>query len=270
MRRLLPLLVLLPLAACAAGAPPAPAAPATASDAEWQALVRPRPVARAGAPRIAIGQIAVGEGAPGSVASPVPPAAALQELVGAGLLRREDVQWVERRRFAEAAERERRGLPAPAGAPPVGTSVSAELILTGTMSPVLGDSAYLDLRLVDAATSANRAAWRVRVPRDADPTALARRVTGSMVAVLDSLGTLPDWTDAVADAAPRRWTPTRVPLAAVESFLRGVAAEDRYEWEVARRAYQRARELGGGTFYEAEAALARVARLHAGGTLGAS
>lgn len=237
-------------AACAAGgAPSAPAALAGASDAEWQALVRPRPAARAGAPRIALGAISLAEERPWGMVDPaVPAAVGLQELIAAELLRREDVQFVERRRFAEAAERERRGLPRPDGAPPVGTSAGAQWLVTGTMSPLLGDSAYLEMRLVDPATSDLRAAWRVRVPRGGDPTTLARRVTGSLLATLDSLGTLPDWTDPVPDAALRSWRPSGVPLPAVESFFRGVAAEDAFNWDTARRAYQRARMLGGPEF----------------------
>jgi hypothetical protein len=270
MRRLLSVLALLPLAACAAGAPASSAGSAAGSDAVWQALLRPRPTPRPGAPRVAIGQIVLGEERPWAIEAPIPAAVGLQELLAAGLLRREDVQFIERRRFADAAERERRGVARPAGAPPVGTSAGAELVLTGTMSPVLGDSAYLDLRLVEAATSGYRAAWRVGVPRGGDPAALARRIAGSMVAVLDSLRALPAWSDPLASAAPRRWSASGVPLPAVESFFRGIAAEDVFDWEGARRAYQRAKDLGGAGFFEADAALARVARLRAGGTLGGS
>jgi hypothetical protein len=256
------------VAACASGGAPA-AAPVAASDAEWQALVVPRPAPLAGARRISIGTLALGEERWGMSAT-VPPAVTLQELIGAGLMRRADVQYVERRRFAEAAERERRGLPRPRGAPEVGTSPGVALLLTGTMSPLLGDSAYIDRRLVDAASGAARTAWRVGVPRGADPTAIARRVVGSVVATLASLDALPAWTDPVADAAPGAWRGSGVPATATDAFARGVTAEDTYDWEAARRAYQRARELGGAGFFEPDVALARVARLRAGGTLGAS
>ncbi len=152
-------LALIPLAsACASGGAPAPAALRPASEAEWQALLRARPAARPGSPRISIGTINLSDERPWSLDATIPVAVGFQELVGAGLLRREDVQFVERRRFAEAAERERRGLPRPAGAPPVGSSPGVEMILTGTLSPMLGDSAYLDLRLVEPTTSAYRAA----------------------------------------------------------------------------------------------------------------
>ena len=218
--------------------------PALASESAWQALLHPRPAPLPGALRIAIGQITLGNEQPWALAAGLPAAVGVQELVSSGLLRRADVQFVERRRFAEAAERERRGLARPAGAPPVGTSPGVELILTGSMSPVLGDSAYVELRLVEPATSGYRAAWRVGVSEGGDPAALARRVTGSLIAVLDSLGTLPEWTDPLPATAPRVWQASGVSLAAVDSFFRGVAAEDAYQWEAARRAYARARQFG--------------------------
>lgn len=263
MRRLFLLLLSLPLlGSCASGGA------AGGADASWESLLRPRPTARPGAARVAVGDIRLTDERPWELGTAATVSIGVQELVSADLLRREDVRFVERRRFAAAAERERRGLPAPAGAPPVGTSAGAELVLTGTMTPALGDSAYLALRLVDAATGSARAGWRVGIPPGGDPTAVARRTTGSLLAVLDSLRARPAWTDPLADAAPRAWRASGVPLPAVQSFFAGVAAEDAYDWEGARRAYQRARALGGAGFFEADVALARVARMHAGGTLG--
>ena len=272
LRTALLLLVAPPLAlACASGGGSAPALGGAASAAEWQALFRPRPTPLQGAPRIAVGELTLSEEKPWALTAPVPAATGLAELVSAGLLRREDIQFVERRRFAEAAERERRGLPRPAGAPPVGTSPGVELLLTGSATPFLfGDSALFNLRLVDPATGRVRTAWRVGIPKGADPAAVARRVTGSLLAALDSLGALPRWADPLAAAAPRVWTASGVPVTAVDAFLNGVAAEDVYDWEGARRAYQRAAALGGFVFFEPPVALARVARLRAGGTLGAS
>src|SRR4051812_24093995 len=158
MRRLSWIIALLPLAAaCASGGSTAPAATSSASsDAVWQALLRPRPTARPGARRVSVGTITLSGDRPWELDAAGPAAIGLQELITADLLRREDVVLVERRRFAAAAERERRGQPAPAGAPRVGTSPGAELILTGTMTPVLGDSAYLALRLVEAESGAAR------------------------------------------------------------------------------------------------------------------
>jgi hypothetical protein len=49
-----------------------------------------------------------------------------------------------------------------------------------------------------------------------------------------------------------------------------VEAEDWFDWEAARRAYQGAMEIAGTAFFEPDVALARLARLRAGGTLGAS
>ena len=271
MRRPLVLLLSLPpvIAACAPGgvsvAPPAPA-----TEAEWQQLLRPRPTPLPGAPRVAIGDIFVSGGWDWA-------SAAIQELVGVGLLRRPDVQFVERRRFAEAAERERQGLPRPPGAPPVGASPGAELILMGTLSPLMGPSARMNLRLVEAGTGVNRVGRSFVVPRNADPVALARRTAGALLAMLDTLRTateqgrpahpFPSWTNPIPTAAPAFWLESDVPPEAVDVFLMGVADEDAYDWEEARRAYQRARAFGGEAFFEPEVALARVARLRAGGTL---
>ena len=253
------------MVACAGG-PPGPAAAGAADP--WEGLARPRPDPLAGAPRIAVSDFALPEDA-WELSAPLPPSVGLTELVAAGLLRRPDVRFVERRRFLAASERERRGLPIPAGAPPLGTSAGAELVLGGTWL-VLGDSAFLSLRLFEPGGGRVRAGWRVAAPRVADPVSLARQVTGSLLEALDDLGLRPPWEDPLPGAAPARFTPSGVPLAAAEAFLRGIVAEDRYDWEAARAAYRHALNLGGGAFFEADAALARAARLRAGGTLGAS
>jgi hypothetical protein len=51
--------------------------------------------------------------------------------------------------------------------------------------------------------------------------------------------------------------------------MAGLEAEERWDWEGARRGYQAALAAAPG-FLEAEAALARAARLRNGGTLGAN
>ena len=235
-----------------------------AAAAGWEGLASPRPAPLAGAPRVALGDLAAPEA---SGATPALSSAdGLLELVAAGLLRRRDVQFVERRRFSAAAERERRGIPPPAGAPPLGSSPGAQLVLSGSWL-ALGDSAFLALRLIDPATGVNRTAWRVGVPAGADPTSVARVVTGTLLATLNELGLLPASSEG---AAPATYQPSGVPLVAAEAFVRGVQAEDRYDWETARVAYQRAKELGGPGFFEPDVALARAARLRGGGTLGAS
>jgi hypothetical protein len=206
---------------------------------------------------------------PWSLQGPVTPALGLEEMVASGLLRRQDVEFVERRRFSEAAERERRGLPAPRGAPRVGVSPGAEFVLTGTWAATGADSAALDLRLTDAETGDVVTAWRTMTPANADPVSVARSVNGGLLQALADMDRLPAWTDPNPEYAPSAHQATTIPLTAVISFLEGVAAEDAYRWEQARWAYQAAMDMGGGSFFEPDVALARVARIRAGGTLGA-
>ena len=151
----------------------------------------------------------------------------------------------------------------------MGVSPGVDFILSGSWAPLGSDSAYLDFRLLRSETSEVAATFRRAVPAGADPTALARSVTAGLLETLASLGSLPSWQDPIRDAAPTPYAESGVPLGAVAAFFRGVAAEDRYDWEGARRAYQAARDAGGSVFFEAEVALARIARLRAGGSLGA-
>jgi hypothetical protein len=195
---------------------------------------------------------------------------AISELVGAALLRRADVEWVERRRFAAAVAAERRGDARPAGAPAAGVSPGAEFILSGSWASVGLDSAYLDLRLTQSETGSIVTSWRAATPNDPDPTSLTRTVVGSLLGALGRLDRLPVWSDPSPDAAPVSYRTTGISTDAVEAFLVGLAAEERWDWEAARRGYQTALEEGGARFVEAEAALARAARLRNGGTLGAS
>ena len=81
--------------------------------------------------------------------------------------------------------------------------------------------------------------------------------------VLDGLNRRPAGDDPESNVRD----PGRVAPDAVANFLRGLAFEERWRWEDARAAYQAA--VGGG-FPEAEAALARTARLRLGGTLAES
>ena len=258
------LLLLVPaLAACAGRPAGGPAAPSPADP--WAGLATPRTSPLPGAPRISIGEIS----APPSWAGATGRASlGLQELVAAGMLRRADVQYVERRRFDALAQLERRGLPRPEGAPPLGTTPGAELVLLGS-ALALADSTWLDLRLVDPGSSETRAAWRLAAPASSDPPGLARAVTGSLLAALARIRDLPGWEDPLPGAALPAYSPSGIPDAAWRAFLAGVSAEDRYDWDGARSSYQRALQLGGPHFFEAEAALARAARLRAGGTLGA-
>jgi len=239
-----------------------------ASDAEWAALATPRPEALAGAPRVSVGEVLL-LGTPAWSTAPVDPGLGIAELVAAGLLRRQDVRFVERRRFAAAAEAERRGVARPEGAPAAGTSPGAQYVVSAAWASVGLDSAYVDLRLSDAESGVVVATWRGATAPDADPVAVARRVVAGTLAALDGLGVRPRWQDPEAGAAPLAYRASGVSAAAAASFFQGLAAEEAWSWERARAGYQAALASGGASFVEAAAALARTARLRNGGTLGA-
>jgi hypothetical protein len=263
------LLTLPLLQGCAGGGTAAspPLVATTTPESLWESLDRPRPEPLAGAARITVSEIILLSD-PWGILSPIPTAVGLQELVSAGLLRRRDVEFVERRRFSRAAEMERRGQSRPRGAPTVGISPGAELVLAGSWAPASADAAYLDFRLTSAETGEVVTTFRRSTPISADPTALARRITSGLLGALEALGRLPAWTDPIPQAAPAGYQASGVSLGAVRAFFSGVAAEDRYDWEGARVAYQEALDEGGSGFPEAEVALARIARLRNGGTLG--
>lgn len=238
----------------------------------WRSYLEPRPEPLPGATRLSVGAFQIVPDDGWAAGTALTAGEGLQELVGTELLRRRDVCFVERRRFSRAVERERRGLPRPPGAPPTGRSPGAELILFGNWLPAGTDSAALSLRVTEAETGIVLRSWRVATPRDADAVSLARTATGSLLAVLDSLGRRPEWSDPMdpGDGAPRSFRRAGVPPEAVEAYFRGAAAEDRHDWEGALRGYGAALDLGGPGFREPGVALARVARLRAGGSLGAS
>jgi hypothetical protein len=203
-----------------------------------------------------------------SAASAVSADLALAELVAAGLIRRADVRFVERRRFAAAVAAEQSGVPRAAGAPPAGSSQSAEILASAVWVQLPTGGAAIEVRLTEAARGAVVGTRRTTLPADADLVATARVTVGAILAVLDELGRRPAWTDPVANAAPAQFAPSGVSARAVSSFLAGLAAEESWRWEPARVSYQAAAESVG--FFEAEAALARTARLRLGGTLGES
>ena len=255
--------------ACAGGS--LPSRTPIASESQWRALHRPRVERLATAPRVTVSEMILLADA-WSIDGGVPSALGLQELISAGLLRRADVDFVERRRYSEAVERRRLGRPRRRNAPPIGTSPGAEFILTGSWIPT-GDSASLDLRLVRAESGETAGSWRAMTPRQADATSVARLAVSSTLMKLREWGLLPPWTDTRADdltPISDTYVPSTVSPEAVAAFVAGVAAEDRYDWEGARRGYQAALESAGPSFVEADEALARVARLRAGGTLGGS
>lgn len=258
-------------AACGGGSGPAvttPAIAARASEAEWRALAQPRPVPLEGAPRVALAGVGIAGSPAWSPPQGIDVGLALTELAAAGLLSRQDVHFVERRRFAAAVDAERRGLPRPTGAPAAGTSPGARFVASATWSPLLADSGYVDVRLLDPASGTVVAGWRGSTPPGAGPLIVARTVVAGVLGALDGAEGRPAWHDpAGAPGAPGDPS-AGVPAQAVAEFLLGLAEEDAWRWEEARARYQRALATGGSGFVEAAAALARTARLRNGGTLG--
>ena len=249
------------------GSAPAPAS-APATEAEWRALALPRPEPLQGAPRVTFAGLELNGPSPWSYTAPVSAELGVSELVAAGLLRRPDLAFVERRRFTVEAEAERLGRPRRPGAPPLGVSPGSELTSRAIWLPLGAGQAVLEVRLTSAATSAIVGSHRVAVPADPDMVGTARAIVGATLVALAEMGRLPTWTDPVPQAAPRTYASSGIPSEAVERFLRGLAAEELWNWEEARRSYEAAAATAG--FVEAEAALARTARLRTGGTLGES
>jgi hypothetical protein len=258
------------LSACALGACASAGRPALvpASEAEWRALASPRPSALTGAARLSLDGVELLGPSPWAVAAPLSPGLALAEVVAAGLLRRSDVRFVERRRFAAAVLAEQSGQRRPAGAPAAGVSEGAELLAAVVWVPLPTGDASVEVRLTEAARGAVVGTRRTVIPAGADLVSTARVIVGALLATLDDIGRRPPWTDPIADAAPTGLVPSRIPPSALDSFLLGLAAEESWRWDAARTSYQAAARSVG--FFEAEAALARVARLRLGGTLGES
>lgn len=259
-------LVLATVSCAGGGAAPA-TAPAQASEAEWRALAAPRPEPLPGAPRVSFSGVELTAAPAWPTAASVPPDLGLSELVVAGLLRRRDVRLVERRRFAAAAEAERAGRPRAPGAPSVGVSAGAELTAGAVWVPLGTGAAAVEVRLTDSATGEVVRGRRISLPPAADMVGAARAIVSAVLATLDELGRLPVWNDPAPGAAPRTYVDSGIPNEAVQRFLVGLAAEEQWNWEAARRSYQAAAVNG---FVEADAALARTARLRQGGTLGES
>lgn len=238
------------------------------SEVEWRSLASPRPTPLPGAVRLSLASLQLSAAPPWPDAAPLPPSLGLSELMTTGLLRRADVQFVERRRFAAAVQAQRSGARRRTGTPAAGASPGAELVATVVWVPIGAERASVDVRLAEAETGAVVGADRVVVPADADVVGLARTAVGAILGVLDHIGRRPAWDDPLPTSAPREYVASGVPSEALARFLQGLAAEEEWQWEPAREAYQAAQRSVG--FFEAGAALARTARLRNGGTLGES
>lgn len=272
-------LVALAAGACGGSAAPGGGGAGVASEAEWRELREPRPAPLPTAPRLTVSRVDFLGSYPWPPAVRVEPHLGLSELVVTNLLRRRDVHFVERRRFAAAVAAIRRGDPASPGRPPPGVSQGADLALVATWLPTTADEASVEVRLTRLETGDVEAATRVVLPREAGPVLVARAIVAGALEALRELGPLPEWTDpldgsgAVVGLGPggsvNVGTAARVSTEALRHFLRGLAAEETWSWERARRGYQQAIATDP-DFHEARVALARTARLRLGGTLAES
>lgn len=251
--------------ACAGSGRVGPAAD-VATDDEWRALRVARPTPLPDAARVTVLGMEFLGSFPWTAPSTVRADLGVAELAVAGLLRRRDVHFVERRRFSAAAEAARRGVRLAPGAPPPGVSQSAEFATTAVWIPLGTGQAAVEVRLVTMETGAIAGATRVLIADDADPVTLARAVVDGVLDVLGDLDRLPSWDDPLRllDGASRQ----RVSAASLRSFLSGLASEEIWDWEGARRGYQAA--AADPAFHEASTTLARTARLRLGGTLAES
>jgi hypothetical protein len=235
-----------------------------ASEREWRSLRQDRPEPLNDAPRVAVGTVEL----VGTVEWPagvVTPQLGISELAVTGLLRRRDVRFVERRRFAVAVETEQRGT-RPAGQPAAGVSPGADYIAHAVWIRLGDDGSSVEVRLVHPASGSVASSARVSLRPGTDAVSLARGIVRGTLLALDGIGERP-----VGGAPPPSADDPvegRVSPEALEDFLRGLAAEERWQWEEARRRYQAAARAS--DFPEAAAALARTARLRLGGTIAES
>lgn len=242
-----------------------------ASEAQWRVLREVRPEALPGAARVTVSEVSFLGDVPWPDGAAVGAELGISELITTNLLPRRDVDFVERRRFAAAAAAERRGEPGPPGRPPAGVSRSADLGIGATWIPTGADAAAVEIRLVDMETGDVVGTGRLALSRPADGVGLARTIVRGTLRVLDELDRLPAWDDPRATPGGDANVPVTsgVSMEAMRHFLRGLAAEEAWSWERARRGYQDALAVEP-DFYEARAALARTARLRLGGTLAES
>ncbi len=254
------------LTGCASA--PAPSAelpgPDIATEAEWRALALPRAEALGGAPTVTITEFDFAGPFPQSWDGDLTPSVLLTELAAAGLTGERSIRFLERRRFTPAAEAERRGIPPPPGQPRVGVSPALDYHVFPTWIP-LSDSARIDVRLVEPGTGSIVLSGAGMVAAKEDVVAVARVTVAVAISLLAEEGLLPGAEGAAASPGMNGSVPHGVRATDIQSFVRGLSAEERWDWEEARRGFGGAARDG--VFYEAVQHLARTARLRMGGTL---
>lgn len=257
------------LVGCASAADPGRSGSADiATEAEWRALrteaVQPLP----GAPALSVFEARIGGRWAGPGGEHGALAEGLTELVAAGLMRRADVDFVERRRFAPAAEAERLGSAIAARQPAPGVTRPVDYIVQVTWLPLPGGDATAEVQLVAPGSGEVVEGARTTMAASADPVFVARAVVDAALRLVDLRTTRPAWQDPLHVDGPgvaNADGTSGVSPNAILRFLDGLAAEDRWNWEGARRGYQAASVDP--SFHEARTLLARAARLRLGGTL---
>lgn len=239
-----------------------------ATEEEWRAL-RTDPVeALPGAPALSVYEVRLGGAWGGPGAEHEALAIGVTELITAGLMRRADVDFVERRRFAPAAEAIRLGRTVSPRQPEPGVTRPVDYMVQATWLPIPGGEATVEVQLVDPASGEVVEGARAEVRRDADPVLVARVTVATALRLVDRRATRPSWNDPLARGAAMNANVTGssgVSESAIRHFLDGVSAEERWNWEGARRGYVAA--ATDPSFHEADTLLGRAARLRLGGTL---
>lgn len=259
----------LALVGCASTPGPSPSSASdVASDAEWRALRTAPVVALPGAPTLSVYEVRIGGAWSGPGADHDALSVGITDLIAAGLMRRADIDFVERRRFAPAAEAARLGRTASARQPEPGVTRQVDHVIQATWLPLPGGDATVEVQLVEPSTGEVVDGMRATLPRSADPVRVARTVVATALTLVDRQTTRPGWGDPMnvgSNGSANADGSSGVSPTAIRHFLDGLAAEDRWNWEGARRGYQVA--AADASFHEARTLLGRAARLRLGGTL---
>lgn len=234
-----------------------------ATEAEWRALRTPAIEPLPGAPAVTVYEASLVGRWPDPVPSGVSLGIGVSELVTAGLMRRRDVAFVERRRFTPAAEAERQGIRRAPGTPAAGVSPPLDFAIQSSWVDAGGGRSTAEVQLLDPGTGQVLAGTRVEFGAQLDPVTLARAIVRASLDLLDGETSRPAWTDPAP--LPNVGEGSGVESAAIDALFSAVAAEDRWRWDAARRGFVAA--AADPAFLEASILLGRTARLRLGGTL---